>query len=115
MKRNFTSILPISFANIDFSTIKSIDFVFKKEQSEEAAVIKSSTYMADGTGDAQKRDGENVIEIPFSREDTLKFEANEPFYMDPRIRLFDSPVEPETSIIKLRMNPTLFGTVNNNG
>ena len=67
-------------------------------------VFKKSLY---GTnGDVTLVNG--VFLVPFSKADTYKFKQDAPFYMDTRITLDNSVDNPETEIVPLVMNATLF-------
>lgn len=100
MKRNTTPSLEVTFA-IDNENLQSIEFVFKQEDKESAPALVEKTYPDDVT----YKDG--VYRVPFTTEETLRFEENKHFYMDTRPHTKGGAI-PETPIVKLFMNKTLF-------
>ena len=52
-----------------------------------------------------------IRDSPWTREETYKFLGGETLYMDTRITLRDSTDQPQTEILALKMNPTLFQEV----
>ena len=99
--------LPIEIDAPDFEHISAIEFIFKQEQGGET--LKTAYWTRTGTvKDAQLKDGEQVILVLFSREDSYKFEQEEMFQLDTRIHYENAITNPYTNIIRLRMNPTLF-------
>lgn len=102
MKNGTTSILPVRF-RLNSSDIESIIFLFKQEKSNSAPEILVKNY----PGQVEYNEEENIFKIPFSEADTWLFAEDKPFYMDTKITLVDGSV-PETTIVTLRMHPTLF-------
>lgn len=104
MKQLINNLVQFNFQGIEWDTIEKIEFAFS--QTIDGCVVKTSTY----PGDAKKI-AENVIGVPWTAEETTCLKENACFYADTRITLKDSDYQPETSIVKLRMNPTLFEEV----
>ena len=92
----------MSFTGIDLSTVSKIEFAFSQKIGEKP--LKTATYPNKGA--SLVTDG--VIGVEWTPAETAKFEAGKPFYADTRITLNDSAYQPETPILKLTMNPTLF-------
>ena len=102
MKQLTKNLLKINFKGIDLNTVSKVEFAFSQNVGE--APLKVETYP-----------GENVVKLSdsslgvvWTTADTALFEAGKPFYADTRITLVSSSYQPETPILKLRMNPTLF-------
>lgn len=99
--------LPVQIEDDAFASISAIEFLFK--QNKNGKTLKTAYWSAEGTSrDAQKKSGENMILVSFSRADTYLFRQNVPFYMDTRIHYSDSDDNPPTKVITLMMNETLF-------
>lgn len=115
MKQGTNFILPVSI-EYDLSLAKSIEFVFKQPKKGANAefspksiingIQKSFTYPSDEA--TLSTTEENVINLHRDIKDTYRFDPEEYIYMDTRITLKDSPQNPETEIVKIKMLPTLF-------
>lgn len=103
MKQGIGFTMPVKI-DIDFSTVEKIEFIFKRTKNRRDDEIKVAVYPDDVT----RKEGENVVLIPWSREETYDFPTDTNFYMDTRITLKDSNESPETNIVALKMNSTLF-------
>lgn len=103
MKNGTTSILPVRFKKINSTDVESIVFLFKQEKSNSAPEVLVKNY----PGEVEYNEEYNTFEIPFSEADTWLFAEDELFYMDTKITLVSGSV-PETTIVTLRMHPTLF-------
>lgn len=92
--------LPIEFIGIDdWDAIATVDFAFAQRKSGE--ILKRATYPTDVS-----RNGD-VINIPWTREETKLFKENASFWLDVRpttVGGYDLEVEP----IQLEMHWTLF-------
>lgn len=107
IKAGTTFVLPVEIEDPNFEHISAIEFIFKQEQGGET--LKTAYWSRDGESrDAQLEDGEQVILVLFSREDSYKFEQEEMFQLDTRIHYENVMMNPYTNIVRLRMNPTLF-------
>lgn len=102
MKQLTKSLLKMSFTDIDLNNVSQIEFAFSQEI--EAAPLKTATYPSDGVVKLT----DTVLGVAWTQEETQLFVAGKPFYADTRITLADSEYQPETPILKLMMNPTLF-------
>ena len=102
MKQLTKNLLKMNFNGIDLSTVSKIEFAFSQEIGEPP--LKTAEY--------PNKDAslivDNLIGVVWTAADTEKFKAGKSFYADTRITLKDSGYQPETPIIKLVMNPTLF-------
>ena len=103
MKQGIGFAMPVKI-DIDFSTVEKIEFVFKRQRNRMDDAIKTAVY----PGEVTRKEGENVVLIPWNREETYDFPTGTQFFMDTRITLKDSDESPETNIVTLKMNPTLF-------
>lgn len=104
MKQGTRFILLVEF-DIDLDTVGKIEFVFKQEKRINSAAVKINTY----PNDCERK--ENTVLIPWTQEETYKFEPNRMLYMDTRITLKNSSDQPQTEIIPIKMSPTLFQEV----
>jgi hypothetical protein len=102
MKQLTKNLLKLNFRGIDLNTVSKIEFAFSQDIGEPP--LKVATYPS--TNAMLVLD--NMIGVVWTEEDTALFEAGKPFYADTRITLSDSEYQPETPIVKLKMNPTLF-------
>ena len=98
MKQGTNNIMPVHFG-IDLDGVSSIDFIFVQEEKK-----KYYTYPSDT---AIRREGENVVELYWTEEDTYDFLTGE-VQLDTKIHLTGSEQNPPTEIVKFKMTPTLF-------
>lgn len=103
MKQGTHFILPVEF-DLDLDTVERIEFVFKQEKRLNSDIVKVNTYPDDCT----RQENTNVILIPWTRDETFRFASGRLLYMDTRITLRNSDNQPETEILPIKMNPTLF-------
>lgn len=103
MKQGTHFILPVEF-DLDLDTVEQIEFVFKQEKRLNSDIVKVNTYPYDCT----RQENTNVILIPWTRDETFRFVSGRLLYMDTRITLRNSDNQPETEILPIKMNPTLF-------
>ena len=102
MKQLTNNVLKVNFNGIDFNDVKKIEFAFSQNIGEKPLKIEeypsvNVTHLMD-----------NQVGVFWDLADTKLFKADEYFYCDTRITLNDSITQPETPILKLKMNPTLF-------
>lgn len=102
MKQLTKNLLKMNFQGIDFDTVSKIEFAFSQEIGQ--SPLKVAEYPKNGA----ELIVDTVIGVAWTPEETALFEAGKPFYADTRITLKDSAYQPETPIVKLVMNPTLF-------
>ena len=102
MKQLTHNLLKMNFNGIDLSNVSKIEFAFS--QNVGGTPLKVAEYPSEGT----QLIAENLIGIVWTKEETDLFEAGKWFYADTRITMKDSEYQPETPIVKLKMNPTLF-------
>lgn len=102
MKQWTKNLLNIRFNGIDMAEVSKIEFAFS--QNIHSTPLKVAEFPGGGVVDL----GDNVLGVVWTAEDTALFEAGHSFYADTRITLADTNYQPETPIIKLKMNPTLF-------
>lgn len=107
MKQLTHSVMPIQVCyDLDFTA--KVEFIFKQYRTAEAPVLKSCVWYPDGSGEGFRIEDTNVIGVIWTEEDTLLFQPDEWFYLDTRIYLSETPDTPETSLVALKMTPTLF-------
>ena len=102
MKQLTKSLLKINFKGIDLANVAQIEFAFSQNIGE--APLKVETY----PGDSVIKLSDTSLGVEWTAGETELFEAGKVFYGDTRITMADSAYQPETSMLKLRMNPTLF-------
>lgn len=107
MKQGLNFNLAVNF-DIDLDYVEKIEFVFKKINLKDAEAIKKCAYPEQ----CKRKDEENIILVPFTKEETFLFPSDKDIYMDTRITLKGTIDQPETNIVKLMLNKTLF---NENG
>ena len=106
MKQGLRFTMAVEF-DIDLDTVKKIEFLFKQKGNSSDTALKTATYPEDAT----RKGTENIILIPWTQAETYLFQAGKSFYLDTRITLNDTDNQPETNIVELTMNPTLFSEV----
>lgn len=102
MKQLTKNLLKMNFSGIDLSTVSKIEFAFSQEIGEKP--LKTAEYPNGGASLIV----DNMIGVAWTAAETKLFKAGKPFYADTRITLKDSAYQPETPVLKLMMNPTLF-------
>lgn len=104
MKRGTTPTLPVR-VNIDNASTASVTFVFKQTKEEDATALVTKEWPTDEevTYDSEK---ERYL-IEWTEAETRLFVADQVFFMDTKVVLNSGKI-PETNIVMLRMNPTLF-------
>ena len=107
MKQLTKNLLAMSLLGIDVADVAKVEFAFS--QNMYSTPLKLAEFPGEGTVDL----GDNMIGVIWTPEDTMLFEGGQAFYADTRITLHDSEYQPQTPIIKLKMDLTLFeGAVN---
>ena len=115
MKRRNPCTLSVRINNQTSYPIEKIEFIFKPYLTEN--VLTDSTvkkvYTSSGSSEVTLGDNECLYIVPFTAEDTLKFEPGQTLYMDTRIKMIDTDngnkaIYPETGVVPLTMNGTLF-------
>lgn len=113
MKRRNPCTISVQIKNNTSYSVNKIDFIFKPYKTENTIESVKKSYTATGSSEVTKGDDEGLYLVPFSAEDTLKFEPGQTLYMDTRIELIDNnggKVYPETGVVTLTMDGTLFET-----
>jgi hypothetical protein len=112
MKQGLAKHLQVKFKGLTVSNVSTIEFVFS--QTKDGKPLKVSMY-ATGQQAHDVEVSNNVFYVPFEREETYLFKPDTVFYMDTRITLNGNLLQdaPDTPIVPLRMNPTLFGPIDN--
>ena len=104
MKRRTTPVIPVRFNRLAVDDIETIDFLFRQERDETSEPYVTKTYPTDVTYDAER----NRYMVPLSEDETALFLEDHEFFMDTKITLKGNGMVPETNIIRLIMNGTLF-------
>ena len=102
MKQLTKNLLKMNFQGIDLTTVSKIEFAFSQNIGE--TPLKVAEYPNNG---AELIEG-NLIGVVWTPEETALFKAGKPFFADTRITLNNSVYQPETPVLKLMMNATLF-------
>lgn len=102
MKQGTQFTLRVELEGLDITDVEYVEFVFKRNKRMQSIAIKSLRYPEQ----VQYADGSMLI--PWTMEETYAIPAGEKFYMDTRIHLKSTQDMPETPIVSLVMNPTLF-------
>lgn len=97
MKKGTKSLLPVSIG-VDVDLVSKVEFIFVQgNRSKEFSYPSSAAYKMD----------DRTIGIIWTPADKEKFKADA-MQMDTRITLKDSPYQPDTTIVPVIMNDTLF-------
>ena len=102
MKQLTNNLLKINFSGVELANVTKIEFAFS--QSISGSPLKIAEYPGNDT----ILIADSVIGIEWTKKETKLFEANKDFFLDTRITMKDSIHQPDTQIIRLKMNPTLF-------
>lgn len=102
MKQLTRNQLAVCLNGIDIADVAKVEFAFS--QNRHSTPLKLAEFPGEGTMDL----GDNTIGVVWTPEETMLFEAGKAFYADTRITLHDSEFQPDTPIVKLKMDPTLF-------
>lgn len=102
MKQLTKNILAVSLNGVDIADIAKVEFAFS--QNMHSTPLKLAEYPGSNTVDL----GDNMIGVIWTPDETMLFEAGKTFCADTRITLRDSEFQPQTPIVKLQMDPTLF-------
>ena len=102
MKQLTKNLLAMSLNGIDVADIAKVEFAFS--QNVGSTPLKLAEFPGEGTVDL----GNNMIGVIWTPEETMLFEAGKSFYADTRITRHDSEYQPQTPIVKLLMEATLF-------
>ena len=109
MKQGTNFILPVNI-EYDLELIEKIEFIFKQSKPGDSLKNSKTIKKFEYPSDVAVAIGEdNTINLYWNIDDTYLFDVNNLILMDTRIYLKDSEQNPETTTIKIRMNPTLFG------
>ena len=102
MKQLTHNLLKMNFHGIDLDNVEKIEFAFAQNIGD--APLKTAVFPSETA--VSVTDG--VIGIVWTKEETALFEPDKKFYADTRITMKDTEYQPETPIVRLKMNPTLF-------
>ena len=105
MKQLTKNLLKMKFNGIDLADVSKIEFAFS--QNINSTPLKVAEYPGDGVIDLDN----NVLGVIWTPEETALFEGGKTFFADTRITMKDTEYQPETPILRLTMNPTLFDGV----
>lgn len=101
MKSGLHQILPLEFG-IDLDTVKQIDFVFVQGTQKRL----ECTYPSDCA--YRKNNTEDIVYVEFSEAMTSKFVPKKTIYVDTKVYLNDSDINPQTEITSFEMEESLF-------
>lgn len=102
MKQLTHNLLKMEFHGINLEDVEKIEFAFAQKIGEpplKAAVFPGETATLIGSG---------MVGVTWTKAETALFEPDKHFYADTRITLKGTDYQPETPIVRLKMNPTLF-------
>lgn len=102
MKQLTKNLLIMRLHGIDIADVERVEFAFS--QSMYSSPLKLAEFPGEGTVDM----GDNTIGVVWTPEETMMFEGGKAFYADTRITMSDSEYQPNTPIVKLKMDSTLF-------
>ena len=100
MKKGLNFHLSVKFDGVSLDDVEKIEFAFSKNDSMDT--VKTDEW----PGTATRKGTENVILVPFTYDETRDFSGV--FRMDTRITMKGTTDQPETPVLELEMNDTLF-------
>lgn len=92
----------MNFDGIDLADVSKIEFAFS--QNKGSTPLKVTEYPGSGT----VKVGDGMVGVIWTPEETMLFEADKSFYADTRITMSDTEYQPQTPIVRIVMNATLF-------
>ena len=102
MKQLTKNLLKMNFSGIELDNVSKIEFAFSQKIGEPP--LKTAEYPSNSVVHIT----DNLIGVVWTAEETALFDSGKAFFADTRITLANSEYQPETHILKLMMNPTLF-------
>lgn len=113
MKQNTTPTLPVRI-HMPLADVKHIEFIFKEEKSKNYPALLYKKFDKEDFKIQEEDTSECFLFLlPFTAEETMAMPEGE-VYMDTLIELNDGKL-PETEIVKLNVNETLFEEVYESG
>ena len=104
MKRGNKCLLPVKF-NINLNSVARVDFIFKQGN-----FVKQFQYPSD----VASRRGDDIIDLIWEPEDTMRLDASCKVSMDARVYLNGTQYQPDTTIVHFNIMGTLFKEVAEN-
>ena len=105
MKQGTVHHMKVYFEGLTAANIASIEFVFS--QKKDGKPLKTASYTA-GAAEPDVELVDGLFLVPWTREETYLFRRDDTFYMDTRVYMTNSDDNPQTEVVPLRMNATLF-------
>lgn len=107
-KQATVNVLAVQF-DAELDDFEQIEFVFTQNDKANEPTLKSALWVNGAENEtATRAEGTNIIDIPWTNEDTFLFKRATRFYMDTRIKIKGSDINPITPIVELFMCPSLF-------
>lgn len=103
-KQGTNYVMDVGFEGLDMDDVERIEFLFRTSPRAESREIMRTEYPG---GAALSQDGDAIL-VPWTEEDTYRVPAGSLFYMDTKIYLKSTTSNPQTPIVELRMDGTLF-------
>lgn len=103
MKQLTHNLLKMNFQGISLEDVSKIEFAFSQEIGKPP--LKTAVYPADS---CTMKLSDNQVGVVWTQEETALFKSDMYFYADTRITMADTEFQPQTPIVKLRMEETLF-------
>ena len=100
MKQGINFHLAVALDGVQLDDCEKVEFAFARGERQKPAKLEQ------WPGKVERKPGEDVLLVPFTAAETRAFIG--PVYMDTRITLRSSTDQPETPIIRLDMDPTIF-------
>ena len=105
MKRGNKCLLPVKFS-INLNSVARVDFIFKQGR-----FVKQFQYPSDV---ASRHGDENIIDLIWEPEDTMRLDASCKVSMDTRVYLNGTQYQPDTAVTSFDITGTLFKEVAEN-
>ena len=104
--------MPIRLIGISLDDVSSIEFTFKQTKDMSATALKSALWDAENETEdvfrTEYSDGNDVIAIVWSMDETYLFRSGQLFYLHARIHLSETDMNPPVKIVPIVMDETLF-------
>ena len=104
--------MPIQLTGVSLDNVTSIEFMFKQGMSNAGTALKTALWVSgDENATAfrtEDNDGNDVIAVPWTLDETYNFISGRRFYVHARIHLSGTDANPPVRIVAVVMSETLF-------
>ncbi len=100
MKQAINQYLPVEFGGVSLDDVAKIEFLFRQQSAARTVLYPSD--------EAVRLENSSVIQVMWTPEQTAQFSSAYEVELDTRITLNGTAVNPETPIVRFKINRSLF-------